>query len=181
MSEKPTIILLAGGRGTRLGELAKLIPKPLMDINGKPFIEKQVLRYAAEGYTNFIISIAYQGSKIKKHFETLNLTHLSITFVRDPKGVETKEQALHNLISNYVGYNGAWFINADTYIADTLPDTENHSHIALVCNDRDAGAQFISTRTNTQIKVHRVGMFIDIGTPESLNFLRLYDLSKSAS
>jgi NDP-sugar pyrophosphorylase family protein len=170
MSEKPTIILLAGGRGTRLGDLTNLTPKPMIDINGKPFIESLVLKYVDEGYRDFIISINYLGAQIKQHLNKLQLP-AALTFVRDPKGVTNKDEAIQNLMP-YVGYNGAWFINADTYIPDALPHTEGHSHIALVHKDTDAGAQYISTKPNTLVKIVSVSGYIDIGTPEGLERMR---------
>ena len=39
MKKRTSLVILCGGKGTRLGDLTKKIPKPLIEINNKPFIE----------------------------------------------------------------------------------------------------------------------------------------------
>ena len=62
------IVLLAGGFGTRLSEYTKLIPKPMVDINGKPMILHIMEHYAKYGFKNFYIALGYKGEMIKKFF-----------------------------------------------------------------------------------------------------------------
>lgn len=61
-----TAIILAGGRGTRLGELTKDIPKPLLPVAGRPFIF-HVLDYLNEqGIKKVILSVGYLGHQFEK-------------------------------------------------------------------------------------------------------------------
>ena len=62
------IVLLAGGFGTRLSEYTKVIPKPMVDINGKPMILHIMEHYAKYGFKNFYIALGYKGEIIKKFF-----------------------------------------------------------------------------------------------------------------
>ena len=62
------VVLLAGGFGTRLSEYTKVIPKPMIDINGKPMILHIMKHYAKYGYKNFYIALGYKGEVIKKFF-----------------------------------------------------------------------------------------------------------------
>lgn len=59
-----TIILLVGGKGTRLGEKTKNCPKPLLIFNGKPFLAWQCEFLAAKGITHFVFATGY----LKSHF-----------------------------------------------------------------------------------------------------------------
>ncbi len=61
-------IVLAGGRGKRLGSLTGVNPKPMIQIAGKPLLE-HLLIYASEaGINDYIVSVGYLGSKIMDYF-----------------------------------------------------------------------------------------------------------------
>lgn len=60
-------IILAGGKGTRLRERLGDLPKPLIDIAGKPLLERQILLLKRHGFQRIIILVSYQAEKIR-HF-----------------------------------------------------------------------------------------------------------------
>ena len=62
------VILLAGGLGTRLSEHTKTIPKPMINIAGKPMLLHIMQLYAKYGYKDFYIALGYKGEVIKKFF-----------------------------------------------------------------------------------------------------------------
>ena len=62
------IIFLAGGLGTRLSEYTKTIPKPMIDIGGKPILFHIMKHYAKYGHKDFYIALGYKGEIIKKFF-----------------------------------------------------------------------------------------------------------------
>ena len=62
------VIILAGGYGTRLGEVTDLIPKPMVEIGGKPIIIHIMELYAHYGHTDFYIALGYKADVIKKYF-----------------------------------------------------------------------------------------------------------------
>ena len=62
------VILLAGGFGTRLSEYTKTIPKPMIDIAGKPMLLHIMKHYAKYGFKDFYIALGYRGEIIKKFF-----------------------------------------------------------------------------------------------------------------
>ena len=61
-------VILAGGKGTRLAEIAKDLPKPLVAIQGKPILQYQVENLKRSGINQVIMVIGYQGNKIKEFF-----------------------------------------------------------------------------------------------------------------
>lgn len=63
-------LILAGGYGTRLGELTKDTPKPLIEINGKPILEHIIGYLEKYGITDIIVNTHYFSDKIQKHFGT---------------------------------------------------------------------------------------------------------------
>ena len=62
------VILLAGGFGTRLSEYTKTIPKPMINVAGKPMLLHIMKLYAKYGYKDFYIALGYKGEIIKKFF-----------------------------------------------------------------------------------------------------------------
>jgi len=62
------VVILAGGFGTRLSEYTKTIPKPMVDIAGKPILLHIMKQYAKYGFKDFYIALGYKGEIIKKFF-----------------------------------------------------------------------------------------------------------------
>ena len=61
-----TAVILAGGKGTRLAELTKVLPKPLIRIGTKPIIWHIMKIYSFYGINKFIICLGYKGHLLKK-------------------------------------------------------------------------------------------------------------------
>ena len=64
------VIILAGGQGTRLAEETSTIPKPMVEIGGKPIIWHIMKIYAAYGFNDFLIACGYKGEIIKEYFNS---------------------------------------------------------------------------------------------------------------
>jgi glucose-1-phosphate cytidylyltransferase len=63
-AEPEPVLVLCGGRGTRLQERGQAIPKPLVEIGGMPIVWHVVRIYAAQGHTRFWLLTGYQGDRI---------------------------------------------------------------------------------------------------------------------
>lgn len=62
------VVILAGGRGTRLAEETSMRPKPMVEIGGKPMIWHIMSIYAAHGFNEFLVACGYKGEYIKEYF-----------------------------------------------------------------------------------------------------------------
>ena len=62
------VVVMAGGRGTRLRPLTAATPKPMLDVGGRPLLETTLRNCASAGFSTFIISVNYQAAVIKDHF-----------------------------------------------------------------------------------------------------------------
>lgn len=62
------VVILAGGRGTRLAEETIIKPKPMVEIGGKPILWHIMKIYASHGYKEFIVACGYKGEMIKEYF-----------------------------------------------------------------------------------------------------------------
>ena len=74
------IIILAGGLGTRMGQLTELIPKPMVNIGNKPILWHIMKIYSSHGINDFIICCGYKGYVIKEYFANYFLHQSDITF-----------------------------------------------------------------------------------------------------
>ena len=63
------VVILAGGKGTRLSEYTKKIPKPMVKINNIPIIVHIMKIYAKFGYKDFVIAAGFKSKIIKKYFK----------------------------------------------------------------------------------------------------------------
>ena len=69
------VVILAGGLGTRLSEYTKAIPKPMVNINGKPILIHIINHYLKYGFNDFYIALGYKGYYIKNFFKKKKLKY----------------------------------------------------------------------------------------------------------
>lgn len=62
------VVILAGGRGTRLAEETEVRPKPMVEIGGQPILWHIMKHYAHHGFEEFLIGVGYKGEIIKRYF-----------------------------------------------------------------------------------------------------------------
>lgn len=77
-----TVVIMAGGKGTRLDPFTKILPKPLIPIGDKPIIENIMDRFYENGFSRFILIVNYKKEMIKAYFSEKTLPY-DITFVEE--------------------------------------------------------------------------------------------------
>jgi glucose-1-phosphate cytidylyltransferase len=82
------VVILAGGLGTRLSEYTKTMPKPMIDIIGKPILFHIMKQYAKYGHKDFYIALGYKGEVIKKFFRK-NFLNWNVKLVDTGKNTMT--------------------------------------------------------------------------------------------
>ena len=73
------VVILCGGKGTRLREETEFRPKPMVKIGGKPILWHIMKTYAHFGYNEFILCLGYQGNVIKEYFYHYMLHNSDVT------------------------------------------------------------------------------------------------------
>jgi len=69
------VIVLAGGRGTRIAEESAVRPKPMVEIGGRPLLWHIMKIYASHGHTDFLVACGYKSEMIKEYFHNFVLHH----------------------------------------------------------------------------------------------------------
>jgi dTDP-glucose pyrophosphorylase len=78
-----TMVIMAGGKGTRLQPHTDNCPKPLLPVSGKPILEHIIDRAKAEGFSRFILSIHYLGHMIEDYFGNGDSLGVEIGYLRE--------------------------------------------------------------------------------------------------
>jgi len=95
------VILLAGGFGTRLSEYTDSIPKPMVQIGGKPMLWHIMSIYAKYNYKDFVIATGYKSEVIKEYFSK-NTKDWNVELVETGKNTMTggRVKRLQKIIGN---------------------------------------------------------------------------------
>ncbi|MDD6087924.1 MAG: glucose-1-phosphate cytidylyltransferase [Desulfovibrionaceae bacterium] len=116
------VLVLCGGKGTRLREETEFKPKPMVEIGGRPILWHIMSRYAKYGYHDFILPLGYKGEVIKQYFYdyrmrntdfSVNLASGDVTYHSTPSsadwnvtladtGQETLKGARIRRVSRYI-------------------------------------------------------------------------------
>lgn len=79
-----TMVIMAGGKGTRLMPHTENCPKPLVPLAGKPMLEHIIDRAKAEGFHHFVLAIYYLGHMIEDYFGNGEKFNVRIEYLREP-------------------------------------------------------------------------------------------------
>lgn len=96
-------VILAGGRGERLKPLTDSIPKPMVKVAGKPFLEHLILLLKRNGIKNFLFLTGYLGSIIEDYFENGSKFDVTIDYSFDepPRGTGGALSIAEEKLSHY--------------------------------------------------------------------------------
>ena len=98
------VVVMAGGKGTRLRPLTENTPKPLLKVGEKSILEHNIHRLSLFGMDDFWISVNYLGEQIEEHFGNGNHKNLNIEYVweAEPMGTIGSVSKIDNFIHDYV-------------------------------------------------------------------------------
>ncbi|KLD99965.1 nucleotidyltransferase family protein [Aliarcobacter butzleri] len=83
------VVIMAGGLGTRLGELTKDIPKPMLKVGAKPMIEHIIDMFVSHGFTKFMLSVNYKAEVIKEYFKDGSKFGIEVRYLEEKKRLGT--------------------------------------------------------------------------------------------
>lgn len=128
------VIIMAGGKGTRLKPLTNVIPKPLIPIEENTIIEEIINRFVEVGCDNFYLSVNYKAEMIKYFFEQIADKNYSIDYFQETQPLGTAGSLF--LIKNKI--NTTFFVsNCDIIINENYAEIlryhkENNNELTIV-------------------------------------------------
>ena len=112
-------VILAGGRGKRLGSLTKKIPKPLVKINGIPFCDYLLNSLIKVGISKILFLIGYKGNLIKDRYTNLNGLKTAFSFSHENTNTGKRIIKAHNMLDDnflLIYADNYWPIQLDSMI-----------------------------------------------------------------
>jgi len=88
------VVILCGGRGTRIREETEFRPKPMVEIGHKPLLWHIMKIYSFYGFNDFVLCLGYKGEMVKEYFLNYELLNSDFTI---EVGAENKNIRVHNL------------------------------------------------------------------------------------
>ena len=164
------VVILCGGKGTRLREETEFRPKPMLPIGGRPILWHIMKIYASHGFTDFVLCLGYKGGMIKDYFRnylwntsdvTLRLgAHREEVFQnrQDEEGwtvtlAETGEETLTAgrvaKVRKYIGDDKHFLLTYGDGVGDVDVKACLHDHLA-------------SGKVLTMTAVHQTGRFGEV-------------------
>lgn len=83
------VVIIAGGKGTRIASIADEIPKAMIPVNGKPVLEYQIELAKRYGFTEFIFIIGHLGEQIESYFNNGSKWDVNITYYKETQALGT--------------------------------------------------------------------------------------------
>lgn len=84
-----SMVIMAGGKGSRMSPHTSNCPKPMLDVAGKPMLEHILERAMAEGFTHFILAIHYLGEMIEAYFGNGEKLGIKIDYLKEKSPLGT--------------------------------------------------------------------------------------------
>jgi D-glycero-alpha-D-manno-heptose 1-phosphate guanylyltransferase len=109
-------VILAGGLGTRLKPITERIPKPMVSVSGKPFLEHQITLLKKNNIKDIVLCTGYLSERIESYFKDGAAFGVSIRYSHEPKPLGTGgalKNALPYLSDVFFLLNGDTFLDLD--------------------------------------------------------------------
>jgi dTDP-glucose pyrophosphorylase len=87
--EAATIVIMAGGLGSRLKPLTDTVPKPLLPIRGRPLLEIIIENFVRQGFERFFLAVNYKAEMIQSHFGDGGRFGVSIEYLSESERLGT--------------------------------------------------------------------------------------------
>jgi D-glycero-alpha-D-manno-heptose 1-phosphate guanylyltransferase len=113
-------VVLAGGFGTRIRHLHPDLPKPMIPVAGRPFLEWIIRYLTGQGVRHILISTGYRGEIVERHFSGFRVENGWVRCVREPEPLGTAGGFLH-AAGVVTSAPDAWLVlNGDTLVPAPL-------------------------------------------------------------
>ena len=114
-------VILAGGLGTRIREVSGPIPKALVTVAGRPFVDHQLQWLAAQGVGSVVLCIGHLGDAIRAHVGDGATWGLGVTYVDDGRRLKGTAGALRLALDQGVLPDPFALLYGDSYLPIALP------------------------------------------------------------
>lgn len=133
---KLPVVIMAGGKGTRLYPYTKILPKPLIPVGDIPIIERIIEQFVKAGCKDFYVIVNYKKDMIKAYFNEIKEKSYTITFIDEnmPLGTGGGLKLLQNYLqTDFILTNCDILIKAD--FSDIIEQHSNKNNVVtMICS-----------------------------------------------
>ncbi len=153
-----TAIILCGGKGTRLGELGKKLPKTLVKIQGKPILWYILKTLKKNGFNHFILPIGYRGEQIEEFIKHNQIQGCKIIVVKT--GINTSIAKRIYKIKDFLFSQNFLILNGDAIFDANLDEiykkhTLKKRDLSFICCEAEADFGTVGVMNNKVINFKR--------------------------
>jgi mannose-1-phosphate guanylyltransferase / phosphomannomutase len=148
------VVIMAGGKGTRVSSIANDIPKPMIPICGKPILEHQIKCLKKNGLTEIILVIGHLGGYIKNYFRDGGSFECDISYYNEtePLGTAGALYKLKNLSDDFILINGDIIFDINFHRMINFHREKNaHVTLAVHPNSHPFDSAVLFTNSNNQV------------------------------
>ena len=188
-------MILAAGRGERMRPLSDAVPKPLLEVGGKPLIVWQIERLVAAGFGDLVINVSHRADKIVEALGDGARFGCAIRYSREPEPLEVAGGIATAL--PLLGPGVALIVSADLYteyayaqlrsrVEDMARESRFRLHMVMVPNpayhltgdfaliDGTLALEGADRKTYGNIGLYRTDLFAELPSGRKLQILPLY-------
>jgi len=148
------VVIMAGGKGTRVSSIASDIPKPMIPICGKPILEHQIECLKKNSLTEIILVIGHLGEIIKNYFGNGKKFNCNITYYNetDPLGTAGALYKLKHLSDDFILLNGDIIFDIDfSRMINFHREKNAHVTLAVHPNSHPYDSAVLFSNGNNQV------------------------------
>lgn len=160
MEKEYQAVILVGGLGTRLRPVTEEVPKPMVEIEGRPFLEFKIESLKKYGIKDFIFCVGHLGHVVEEYFGDGKRFGVNIEYSYEKEGLLGTAGAIKNaehlIKGDFISMNGDTYLDID--IEKLLNFHENHSEpfTMVVCDASHAKTQELVELDNVEVKtIHK--------------------------
>ena len=165
-----TVVIMAGGKGTRLEPFTNVLPKPLVPISDKPVIEHIIEKFVDNNTSNFFITLNYKSKILRAYFQEKKPKY-KLSFIEEPKPLGTAG-SLRLLVSKI---KKPFLVTSwDTIISTNLDDLmdfhiSNKNDLTLVASSKEYIIPYGTCKINKTgylqniVEKPKLDFFVNIG------------------
>ena len=166
---KTDIVILAGGKGSRIKKYLKRKPKPLIKINNFIFLDLLIKKICKYNFNKLYILAGYRGAQIKKkyHKKSFNFIKTEVIIEKKALGTAGSLSQLKNKVNNdFIVINGDTFFDIDLSKVINFKLNKNEIFLSLVKNHNyksNKKLTFLKLNRNNQISYNKNSILINGG------------------
>ncbi len=148
------VIILAGGFGKRLGSITKRTPKPLIKINGVPFLFYLIKKIEKAGFKKIIILTYYKNHLFENFIKKIKIKKLEIILHKEPRPLGTLksiQNSLKYLDDNFIVINGDTFFNLDFKKLRNINEKKRYENVIYLTKS----SSYLSNKKLSNIKIKK--------------------------